>query len=397
MDYLKAIIKYYGCFSAIDFDKYSNRIYFSGKLNLKIIIVWLSASAFLMVITMATTMNDVKGTWTTAIIAIIVVIIVVIKSSIKFRKLEHKPININIYKRELPSNLRPAHVRMLLNDGLIDKKSLAATLLDLIDRGYLNVRRISNKTGNIVEDLFKKDNDIIIYRTEKPIYYLLRYEKFFIKWFIEKYGDGKEVKASKISEGLNSDIYAEEPHSLFRCWQGLVLLSFPFEKFYRKTIATKTKTIYLILTFIGFAWIFSRIGMIIGIYGLGCLLFASPLCVLNKEGTEEKDNWLDLKRYLKDFSNIKEKTIEEVEIWQFYLTYSIALNVKSKANKEISKFFRMKMYTDSRYFRYIRNNYIKILNNSEKPEKSIIEYCAGYSKEAVRRQIEIELGKLDIK
>ena len=388
MDYLRAIIKYYDCFSAIDFDKYSDRIYFSGKFNFKVIFIWILTSALLLTMTMASSINNTKETYKTIIIAIITAIVVIIKSNIKFKKLEHKPININLYKRELPSNLRPAHVRMLLHDGLIDKKSLATTLLDLIDRGYLDIKRKSNKRGTI-EDLFKKDSDVIIYRTEKPIYYLLRYEKFFIKWFIEKYGNGKEVEAKKISESLNNDIYSERPHSLFDCWKGLVLLSFPFEKFYRKTISKKIRVIYLILAFVGFVLMFTRIGMVIGIYGLGCLLFAAPQCVLNDIGIEEKDNWLDLKRYLKEFSNIKEKTIEEVKIWQFYLTYSIALDIRSKANKEISSFFGKKLYTNFGY------NYSK--NFNKEPENVIIEYINGNNKEAIRRQIKIELGKLDIK
>ena len=149
MDYLRAIIKYYDCFSAIDFDKYSDRIYFSGKFNFKVIFIWILTSALLVTMTMASSINNTEETYKTIIIAIITAIVVIIKSNIKFKKLEHKPININLYKRELPSNLRPAHVRMLLHDGLIDKKSLATTLLDLIDRGYLDIKRKSNNTTRI--------------------------------------------------------------------------------------------------------------------------------------------------------------------------------------------------------------------------------------------------------
>ena len=128
-----------------------------------------------------------------AIIAIIAIIIVIIKSKLLYKRLEHKPININIYQRDLPSNLRPAHVRLLLNDGLIDEKSLVSTIVDLIDKGYFEIRR-GEKEVEDKTDLFR-NREIILYKTSKSTDGLLRYEKFIIDWFIEKYGDGKQVSS----------------------------------------------------------------------------------------------------------------------------------------------------------------------------------------------------------
>ena len=128
-----------------------------------------------------------------AIIAIIAIIAVIIKSKLLYKRLEHKPININIYQRDLPSNLRPAHVRLLLNDGLIDEKSLVSTIVDLIDKGYLEIRR-GEKEVEDKTDLFR-NREIILYKTSKSTDELLRYEKFIIDWFIEKYGDGKQVSS----------------------------------------------------------------------------------------------------------------------------------------------------------------------------------------------------------
>lgn len=41
---------------------------------------------------------------------------------------------------------------------------------------------------------------------------------------------------------------------------------------------------------------------------------ANPKCILNKLGIEEKDSWKDLKKYLLDFSNIQDKSIEMVNV-----------------------------------------------------------------------------------
>ena len=82
-----------------------------------------------------------RNIWIYAIVALLAIILVIIKNRIIYSKLEHKPLNINLYQRDLPSNLKPAHVRMLLHDGLVDEKSLAATILDLIDKGFLDIKR----------------------------------------------------------------------------------------------------------------------------------------------------------------------------------------------------------------------------------------------------------------
>ena len=128
--------------------------------------------------------------------SLVAILIVFIIHKLIFNRIERKINNINIYQRELPTKLRPAHVRMLLKDGCIDSKSLACTILDLIDRDYLEIVR-DNKTDKFSKlDIFKK-GDIILRRTNKPVDDLLFYEQFIIDWFVNKCGDGKEVTSNK--------------------------------------------------------------------------------------------------------------------------------------------------------------------------------------------------------
>ena len=109
------------------------------------------------------------------IICFVTLFVSFVKYTILFRKSNIKIKQLNYYNRELPSNLRPSHVRMLLNDGLIDEVSLASTLLDLIDNGYLQITGVSRK-----ENIFKKNTDITIIRTNKNTSNLLSYELFLI-------------------------------------------------------------------------------------------------------------------------------------------------------------------------------------------------------------------------
>ena len=72
--------------------------------------------------------------------------------------------------------------------------------------------------------------------------------------------------------------------------------------------------------------------------------FANFKYLLNKKGVEIKDEYLDLKKYLTDFSLIDEKTSEMIHLWNFYLSYSVALGIKGVAGKEIENFFGEEIY-----------------------------------------------------
>lgn len=259
--YITAITNYYGLFSVTlgseQTKKKKMNIQISKKISLCSLIVWWIISLFFIAFSMGndrasiitisnkygnTTYN--KNWWVHIIVAIIIILITIVRSLFLFRKLEHKPVNLNIYKREKPSNLRPAHVRILLNDGLIDKVSLAATLLDLIDRGYLSIEKCEDMKKYIF-----KNRDIVLIKTEKKTDDLLKFEIFIIEWFINKYGDGKKVSMKEIENRLKNSMDEEKPSDLFENWMALVFLSFPLNKFYKKY--HKKNKIYIILIMLG--------------------------------------------------------------------------------------------------------------------------------------------------
>ena len=144
-----------------------------------------------------------------------------------FKKYEHEPKNINIYRRELPSNLTSAHVRMITNDGLIDEYTLAATLLDLIDKGYLFLDYEEK------ENIFKKN--IVLTRTNKDTKSLFKYEIFLLDWLINVCGDGNKVDTYQIHEKLTNKNNKIDTSEMFEYFQALIIISFPINNFYKKT------------------------------------------------------------------------------------------------------------------------------------------------------------------
>lgn len=281
-------------------------------------------------------------------IAIIISIILIISCTIyaKVRKnkilktKQAKVTNINIYKRELPNDLTPAHVRVLIEDGSIDSYTLAATILDLVDRGYLSTE---SKNKN---DIFNKD--IYLSVTDKSQEDLFTYEKYLIEWFF----DTPKISSKDLKRKLNNN--NENPSEKFNIFQGLVLLSFPLEKYYKKIQENRNEKMYIffILSIFITPFLFKGANSLIlfticaflPIYAFSMKVFAPLKYVLTDKGVNIKDEYLDFKKYLTDFSLIPEKKVEMIYLWNYYLSYSIALGIDGVAKDEIVDFFGNNIY-----------------------------------------------------
>ena len=280
-----------------------------------------------------------------------------------FKTTEPQVKNLNIYRRDLPSNLTPAHVKVLLEDGNIDSYTLASTILDLADKNYLKIES-HNK-----EDLFTKN--ITLSLTGKPQDNLFTYEKYLINWFFDK----PQITSEDLKKRLNNP--KENPAEKFSIFEGLILLSFPLDNYYKPYKGKNKKSLYSLFIILYFLLLFFFshsnsyliyiIATFIMSYGLSFILITNITYTLNNKGTELKDEYLDLKKYLEDFSLIDKKTSEMISLWDFYLSYSVALGIKGIASKEIKNFFGNEIYN--------LNNVDKDLNviNTEESQKYITE------------------------
>lgn len=282
---------------------------------------------------------------TSIIIPIAIVMINTYFHNSQYKELEPQVRNVDIYKRELPSNLRPAHVYMLLYDGRIDDATIATTILDLVDRGYLEI--ISEK-GN-VDDFFGNEK-MILRKTNKSTKNLFKYENQLIKWFIDIYGDGNEVNNFQIKESLEKCLKVN-PTDMFEEFRALVAIAFPIQLFYERLVGFDEEpdflSSYLIRLLIGGIISFIPIpyvtGIIVGFIAAG--MFNQNIhYVLNQNGVDERDSWRDLKKYLKEFTLIKERTTDEISLYNYYLTYSVVLGENYKVLKEINEFFKENLY-----------------------------------------------------
>ncbi len=377
ISYLDAVQQYYKIkFSRRGKENYIHKVIarFTQAFRVDAVIVWIVLS-----LTTCVYIEDFEENSLIILLGVLIAMgMVLIKRYFINRRYGHKPHNLNIYQREKPSNLRPAHVRMLLNDGLVDRVSLVATIMDLVDRGYLETERSEAERLNF--------ENFMLIRTEKDDSDLLKYEKFLMDWFFEKYAKNSVITMKNLNAFLNKNMMEETTVMLFEEWVALVNLSYPVKQLYKECIKENLiKTIiYVIFAVIDIMIISGEVQIpgvlgIICIYCIGAGLFTTPKYMLNQVGTEERDAWLDLKKYLNDFSNMKEKTIENIELWGFYLTYAIALDIYTVTQYEFLKFINW--YWPDRLSIAKNDNEFKIMK----------QFDANVSDEIINKEIENEM------
>ncbi len=91
-----------------------------------------------------------------------------------------------------------------------------------------------------------------------------------------------------------------------------------------------------ILIFLGgiFAVIFMPVIGFIYIFSKGIFSSLNPF-TRTKLGVQINKNMEGLKKYIKDFSNLNERKIKEIELWDEYLIYSVMFNKNKKIIKEL--------------------------------------------------------------
>ena len=70
------------------------------------------------------------------------------------------------------------------------------------------------------------------------------------------------------------------------------------------------------------------------------------------EGKEFNDKWENFKKYLKDYSLIKEYPPESVQVWGRYLVYATALGCADEVNKNMKKYFKEYNVSEEYYSDY---------------------------------------------
>lgn len=253
------------------------------------------------------------------------------------------------YYHELPNNYGIGVATILLNSTLENKKDLIAAILDLCSKGYLKLTKVDN---NYQIKVLKKPDSLLLeneqYLMDNIINNNLKNISYGL-WFTKSVNDG-------INLGLfnRGNIKKNE------------LKKFNFKTFYSIII---TILVILVILYILFPdqiskfiseWHISKdeeypiFKIIISLFG--CLFYAFPFLTAiysfisgiyqdyyagakgeylepTDQGKEEIRKLLSFKKFMQEFGNFEDKTIDEINLWSHYIPYAEVFGLTKKIMK----------------------------------------------------------------
>ena len=255
-----------------------------------------------------------------------------------------KPDYIGDYWRE-PLTDPPAVVTANMNFGAVDGKAMAATLVDLAQRGYLTIRE---------EHVARLGPDRHFYvftaATPKP-----------------RVGQPLPPSPAAWEMELLSQVFHGQPEVTseeFEAWaKANQTAAASFWNGWKSSVTSDMKQRGFIETGRAKVWL-TAVGIVVGLGGTGialikasidqrghttswwgglCLITAAGLGLLlptlrkrTDVGTEHNAQAKSLKKYLEDFSNLKDAPVESLIIWERFLVYGVALGVASHVMNGLS-------------------------------------------------------------
>ena len=302
------------------------------------------------------------------VIYLILIVIYIFQIKIYKKQREEKAEKVDRieYYREIPrrGDATPAEANYLyefnkerLSTKKVQNTSVSATILDLCLKKIISLRM---KNDNVYIKILKEPKNLK--EDELEIYKLLKEvgkdkEEFDIEE-LNEFANKKYYKYSsyieKLVESTRNNLYK------------MKLIDKKNEKNYRKYGTAETKEIIvrnfsewvLIIFLISFLPFFHNI--VVFSFGIGYVDFWTKLiviltpiillklyiwkmqtqirnniAVLTRVGAEEQEKWKGLKRYMENFSLLKEREVPELELWEEYLVYATAFGIADKAIEQM--------------------------------------------------------------
>lgn len=309
----------------------------------------------------------------------IIITIIVIKKIIKYHKqLKETPIvkpeQEFEYFRDIPNEAAtPAGAGFLYyfkSNGLQYNmpKIISATMLDLCIKKHIKFEEIPGKKNQIRVKIINDnidgllEDEIIIFGILKTV--ANRETKSFTMKELEKYASNHSSSILSLISRVESEVKKIQEK----------------EGNYSKELIQKANMFalkavgYMILGIIslGIMWLLAIPSFIATVY---CFILSSRYNRLTQKGINEKEKWTKLKKYMEDFSMIKDKTVPELILWEKYLVYATAFGIAEKVLKQLKVVYPQVAdvdYLNSHGYTYLylmtsnsfRNSFITTLNNS---------------------------------
>ena len=265
------------------------------------------------------------------------------------------------YLRDVPNNDHPVVWGQLMNEGILGSDCFAATLLRLADQGCVRLDAVRDGAGK---------NDWRISHTKKGVgsdtidnaAYKLLFK--VVPEALRKDGNDPSVLISEINEAAK-----EEPSAYsgaYSAWDTASREAYKAKKYEKRTsrqddlvvgmVGIADVALIVVLGFTGVflgapAWLIV-IGIIVCFAGALWCIWHFDECeddiYLTQEGADLKAKLEALRRWLLDFTNLKEAIPTDVVLWNRLLVAATALGVAKEVVKQL-RIHVPKLFEDNRF------------------------------------------------
>ncbi len=278
------------------------------------------------------------------------------------------------YERDIPTNDPPAIVNAICGPGFSktigvpDMDGFQATIMDLINKKYLIFEKTSEiKSMNLEIDPTKDKSTLKSYELD-VLNFLIKFtenneEMDIDEYFMteeerkqeRKHKDENLISMNRISEDLSNPKTAQFFRNTYHNWENNIQKELVNDEMLKKIFDKKGCTYLRIFGILGL--ITAIILFITAIFNLpnanilvissiifGLVAITSLILPQRLEGQwttygeEYNAKWHNFKKYVEDFSLIKEYPPESIKIWNKYLVYATALGAAQTVRKAMESY-----------------------------------------------------------
>ncbi|MGQ0548307.1 MAG: DUF2207 domain-containing protein [Armatimonadota bacterium] len=261
---------------------------------------------------------------------------------------EHRPRFEGDYLRELPRRYPPAVLGTLWRFGTPGTQDFAATLLDLARRGYITIQERGNTmipgdglVASLIRERLKNVKTYAFARTEKPDDDLADLESDALQLMFRN-ATGATVTSWSLAHGgsdfrkgylawLEHVKQAARAHALFdgesdRMRRRVIVAGLLLD------VAAPLVVIAGTFTIAYQAW-----GTFAGLLVAGLLLLILSPHIRRRslEGATQFAEWQAFRRFLTDFSQLKDAPPPAIAVWEHYLPYAVTLGVAQEVLRQL--------------------------------------------------------------
>lgn len=245
-----------------------------------------------------------------------------------------KPTTKIEYYRDLPyEDATPAEALFVISNGNYKQlyEYFPSIVLDLCLKKYIKLELINE------DKLFSKE-DIKIILLEKDRNGLKKDEDIILQLLIDVANGEKELTTKDIKKYLTKN---SSEISIIESKLKNIIQKEEEERENVNAENTKSHTFYATLSLICVVFVFFAFTLYIPlsiaflINAVIALAITLKTDKLTQKGIDEKEQWKAFKKYMEEFSLLKDKDIPSIELWERYLVFATAFGISKKVLKQL--------------------------------------------------------------